>query len=194
MERFQTCSALIVHNSSGSQGTTVAGKASFSLTALRNRSPQRVAFLRKTTLGCSLLSFSLPRSLRCVSESKLNSLLLDFQTTEAGCFSLLAKGQGLTPNPAAGGEKCWASSLQAGSKESTPHQATAIGVFQVEQMIREGWEDGKMLPAPSQPPHLCQRRKGWLERNSKHPPADKSPDLLGMKEGVYLPVGHEGRG
>lgn len=143
--------ALIVHNSSGSQGTTVAGKASFSLTALRNRSPQTVAFLRKTTLGCSLLSFSLPRSLRCVSESKLNSLLLDFQTTEAGCFSLLAKGQGLTPNPAAGGEKCWGSSLQAGSKASTPHQATAIGVFQAEQMIREGWEDGKMLPARASP-------------------------------------------
>lgn len=183
--------ALIVHNSSGSQGTTVAGKASFSLTALRNRSPQTVAFLRKTTLGCSLLSFSLPRSLRCVSESKLNSLLLDFQTTEAGCFSLLAKGQGLTPNPAAGGEKCWGSSLQAGSKASTPHQATAIGVFQAEQMIREGWEDAS---SPSQPPHLCQRRKGWLERNSKHSPADKTPDVLGMKEGVSLPVGDKGRG
>lgn len=109
-----------------------------------------MAFLRKTTLGCSLLSFSLPRSLRCVSESKLNSLLLDFQTTEAGCFSLLAKGQGPTPNPAAGGEKCWGSSLQAGSKVSTPHQATAIGVFQTEQMIREGWEDASSPePAPS---------------------------------------------
>lgn len=95
--------ALIVHNSSDSQGTTVAGKAPFSLTALRNRSPQTVAFLTKTTLVCSLLSFSLPKSLQCVSESKLNSLLLDFQTTEAGRFSLLAKGQGPTPNPAAAG-------------------------------------------------------------------------------------------
>lgn len=115
---FDTDTVLIVQNSKDPQGQRGASKASLSLLSLCNRSLQTETFSNKktptnTTLVCSPFPLCPPRRFWCRSESRLSSLLLDFQNhLTLGLFHFMRWGQ--SPNTAAGTSQPQCLTLQDG--------------------------------------------------------------------------------
>lgn len=101
---FDTDRGLIVQNSKDPRGQRAADKALLSLLSPCNQSPQRHFPTKNptnTTVVCSPFSLCLPRRFWSRLESRLSSLLLDFQNhSRLGLFH--SKWWGQPPNPAAG--------------------------------------------------------------------------------------------